>query len=89
MVVLRCVDHWVHKSHLVYKHTRNCVLCGAGDDKLKQVGLEEKRAERLLFRAESVVISKSLPPQQLERFLQTGRDLVEHRQVRQFDKVQV
>ena len=68
VVVLRCVDHWVHKSHLVCKNTRNCVLCGAGDNRLKQVGLEEKRAERLLFRAESDVISKSLPPQQLERF---------------------
>ena len=67
MVVLRCVDHRVHKSHLVSKDTRNCVLCGPGDDKLK-VGLEEKRAERLFFRAESDLISKTLPPQQLERF---------------------
>ena len=66
MVLLRCVDHWIHKSHLVCKSTRNCVLCGAGDSKLKQVGLEEKRAERLLFRAESDLINKSLPPQQLE-----------------------
>ena len=67
IVVLRCVDHWVHRSRLVCKSTRNCVLCGPGDDKLK-VGLEEKRAERLLFRAESDLISKNLPPRQLERF---------------------
>ena len=82
MVVLRCVDQWVHKSRLVCKSTRNCVLCGAGDNKIKQVGFEEQRAERLLFRAEmesgccpwsrspwtSDIISKSLPSQQLERF---------------------
>ena len=68
MVVLRCVDHWIHKSHLVCKITRNCVLCAAGDDKLKQVGLAEKRAERLMYRKESGILTKALSPQHLERF---------------------
>ena len=68
MVLLRCVDHWVHKSHQVCKNTRNCILCNAGDSRLKQVGLVEQRAERLMFRKESDIITKVLPSQHLERF---------------------
>ena len=73
MVLLRCVDHWIHKSHLVCKNTRNCILCTAGDDKLKQVGLAEKRAEHLIYRKESGIITKVLSPQHLERFQRQDR----------------
>ena len=87
MVVLRCVDHWVHKSHLVYKATRNCSIVEQETTNSSRLGRRSR--EQRNFSSESDRISKVLPSQQLERFLQTGVDLVEHRQVRQFDKVQV
>ena len=68
MGLLRCVDRWVHKSHLVCKSTRNCVLCNAGDDKFKEIGMLEKRAEYLMYRKESDIITKTLSPQHLKRF---------------------
>ena len=80
MVPLRCVDHWVYKSHLVCKNTRNCILCNAGDDKLKQVGLAEKRAERLMYRRVWHINQGALPSAPVE-VSETGLDPAEHRQV--------
>ena len=44
------------------------MLCNAGDDKLKEIGLLKKRAEHLMFKKESDIITKVLSPQHLERF---------------------
>ena len=61
MTLLKCVDHWVHRSQLVCKSTRNCIVCHAGDDQLKRAVLLEKRAEYLLFRKESDMITSPSP----------------------------
>ena len=67
-VLLKCVDRWVHRSHLECKGTRDCSLCVAGDDQVKMAGALEKRLDLLIFRKESRVLSSILSNQQMERF---------------------
>ena len=56
MVVLRCVDHWVHKSHLVCKGTRNCVIVEQETTNSSRLGWRSR--EQRNFSSESDGLSR-------------------------------
>ena len=68
MGLLKLVDLWVHKAHLKCGSTRNCTQCSAGASRLQINSVLERRAETLMFRAESARIRNKLPPSKLGNF---------------------
>ena len=68
MGLLKLVDLWFHKAHLVCASTRNCTLCSAGASRFQICSVLEKRAETLIFRRESAKLRNKLPPSKLGIF---------------------
>ena len=68
MGLLRLVDLWFHKAHLVCASTKNCTLCTAGASRFQTYSVLEKRAETLIFRRESAKLKNKLPPSKLGIF---------------------
>ena len=76
MGLLRLVDQWVHKAHLVCRSTRNCTLCSAGASRLQTYSMLEKRAETLIFKTQ-----ERAPSIEVGDLSEPGWDLLEHRLV--------
>ena len=68
MSLLKLVDLWIPKAHLVCESTRNCTLCCAGDSRIQASSALERRAETLMFRTESVRIRSEFPLSKLGNF---------------------